>query len=301
MRQFYNKFCQRCNKKINSRWAFCPNCGFRLLHGARVPAQPKGDRDVKFLQDLYSFGWYSRDLLSITHYESGTNLERYYQDDMLEIYKPPVDKSDFQKVIRVSIHAEFVALLEAFGYLCIAIRKRKTQSLIWTYLNTVPKEVSQLYDEVLSFPKLPSLAKFLKLPLLKQVQKARRVHPEISFPEVDKMGDENNIYQRVMEDIHIAAELYRDKPSLVTVKSYNKIKHGFTIVRGEGWINPTPDVEKAIILVDVNDDDAATTASFELTQESVSRDMSNIRIVTEIGAEFLAICIALHKLGILFT
>ena len=148
----------------------------------------------------------------------------------------------------MGIYAEFVALLEAFGYLCIAIKKRKTQSMIWTFLNTKPEEVSQFYDEVLSYPKLPSLAKFLNLPSLAQIQSATKAHPEISLPEIKKIGDKKDIYARVMENIRICAEMYRDKPNRVTITSYNKIKHGFTIIEGQGWINPTPDIAKAVIL-----------------------------------------------------
>ena len=81
--------------------------------------------------------------------------------------EPPVA----QQILRAKIFAEYVALFEAFGVLCLAIAKRKKQSLVWTYLNTEPQEVAQFYDSIRRTA-TQSLQRWLKLPSLSEVQKA---------------------------------------------------------------------------------------------------------------------------------
>jgi hypothetical protein len=293
-----NKACWKCRKIVEAEWLCCPYCATRL-RDTREPSLPQIERDIHFLKDLYSFGWYNRDLTAIVLYESVATVEHYYNPGRLDNHKPLVETSRAQKILRLKIFAEYIALLEAFGYLCIAIRERRKKSIPWTYINTDPQEVVQFYNQILSNPNPPSLHRLLKLPSLSQVQKAAVSHLDAIFPELEKIGDANGIYAPFIQNIRICAELYRDKSDL-NVRIYNKIKHVFSIVEGQNWItweNP-PDVAHATILVELND--TAQTISFDMAQEKADDEMANIRRVTEMGAELLAICIGLNELGILF-
>jgi hypothetical protein len=138
------KTCWKCGKNVDAEWLCCPYCAIRL-RDTRVPSLPQPERDVHFLKDLYSFGWYNRDLAAIVLYESVAKVNHYYNVGRLENHKPLVEAGRAQKILRLKIFAEYIALLEAFGYLCIAIRDRRSKSIPWTYLNTDPQEVVQFY------------------------------------------------------------------------------------------------------------------------------------------------------------
>ncbi len=193
----------------------------------------------------------------------------------------------------------FIALLEAFGVLCLAISKHKQQSLMWTYLNADPQEVSQFYDRVLSYPSQPSLQRLLHLPSSSIIKKAIASG---SYKHIDglsnniaqiKIEDIINDYQNYGESIVQVAKLYRDQDS-VNVRIYNKIKHVFPIVEGR-WFNPPLDSRQAAIVID----DKGTIARLPMEQIEVDQEISNTRLVMIAGAELMALYITLYRLGAL--
>lgn len=284
-----NKSCWKCKNTIDQTWAFCPSCAARL-HDTRVSSSPQGERDVNFLKDLYSFGWYNHDLAAIVLYEGVVDVERYYHQERPEDFRPLVEAVRSQQILRAKIFAEFIALLEVFGNLCITIRERKTKSMIWTYLNTEPNDVAQFYDQVLSYPKPPTLTRLLKLPTRSQIRRVAEFNKEISLPEVERLDD---LYGPFVKNIEILAQLYRDKAS-VNVQIYNKIKHVFPIIEGDNWIELSLD-DRAVILID----DTGKVSPLSMSQKDANIEMVNIRRVTVMGSELLALSLGLHKLGIL--
>jgi hypothetical protein len=137
------------------------------------------------------------------------------------------------------------------------------------------------------------------LPSSSQVKKAIASHPDVNFPFLEKTDDVNGNYEPLIQNIRTCAELYRDNND-INVRIYNKIKHVFSIVEGQGWIDweNSPDEVAATILVEIND--IAWTVPFVMTQEKADGEMANIRWATEMGAEIMAICICLNELGILY-
>ncbi len=219
---------------------------------------------------------------------------------MPEEYRPEVEQPQAQKILRAKIFAEFIALLEAFGVLCLAISKHKQQSLMWTYLNADPQEVSQFYDRVLSYPSQPSLQRLLHLPSSSIIKKAIASG---SYKHIDglsnniaqiKIEDIINDYQNYGESIVQVAKLYRDQDS-VNVRIYNKIKHVFPIVEGR-WFNPPLDSRQAAIVID----DKGTIARLPMEQIEVDQEISNTRLVMIAGAELMALYITLYRLGALW-
>jgi hypothetical protein len=150
-------------------------------------------------------------------------------------------------------------------------------------------------------PKSPSLIRLLKLPSRSQIQKAAASHPNIFFPELEKMDEADGIYAPLIKDLRICAEIYRGN-SDINVRIYNKIKHVFSIVEGYGWINwiKPPIESSATALLEIVDE-VVHAVTFDMSQEKANKEMANIRIITVTGAELLAICIALNELGILFV
>jgi hypothetical protein len=267
------------------------------IKGKCLPLSPQPERDVNFLRDIYNFGWYNHKVAAIILYDRIANIEHYYCPGKPEEFNLIIEIGRAQQILRVKIIAEYIALLEAFGYLCIAIRDRASKSMIWTYMNTEPRYVAEFYDKILSYPKLPNLIKLLKLPTLSQVKEAAESHPKICFPELEELENEAGTYRRLVQNIHFCAELYNKKLSIY-VALYNKIKHCFPILEGMDWISPVPN--KAVVMVKI---DAGTGLGYwpvDMSQEKVDEEMKNINIVTNMGSELLAVCVGLHQLGILF-
>lgn len=292
------KFCWKCRERVDAEWICCPYCATQL-RDTRVSVSPETGRDFHFLMDLYSFGWYNRDLASLALYESIATIEDYYNPERLDRHKPLVTIGHAQKILRLKIFAEHIALLEAFGYLCIAIKERREKSIPWTYLNTSPQKVVEFYNQVLSTPKL-SLIKLLKLPSLSQIKKAIENHPEVNLPGIEAIGDANGIYEPLIKNLRICAKVYRDNADL-NVRAYNRVKHVFPIIEGEGWIEfeKKPEVTHSVFLLDL-EEEAAKVFAIDVSQDKTDKQMEDIRQLTQMGSEILAICIALNKLGILF-
>jgi hypothetical protein len=69
---------------------------------------PEPELDVKFLEDLYSFGWYNQHVSAIVLYDAGANIPRY--DQAKDIFSPMVEHNMMQKILRAKIFAEYIAL-----------------------------------------------------------------------------------------------------------------------------------------------------------------------------------------------
>jgi hypothetical protein len=75
--------CWRCNQDRQDDWTYCPKCSARLRDN-RTLSTPQPERDMLFILDLYSFGWYNRDVAAIALYEGIVNVSAYYDTSRLE-------------------------------------------------------------------------------------------------------------------------------------------------------------------------------------------------------------------------
>jgi hypothetical protein len=282
--------CWRCNQDRQDDWTYCPKCSARLRDN-RTLSTPQPERDMLFILDLYSFGWYNRDVAAIALYEGIVNVSAYYDTSRLEEDIPLVELDRSQQILRTKIFAEFISLLEAFGVLCLSIRSRKKQSILSAYLKTEPQEVAQFYQQILSSPKI-SLTRLLNLPSISQIKKAFAEKPQNLSINLQEALDN---YQRITDNMRIIAELYRNNSS-ANVRIYNKIKHVFPIIEGVAWVQPPISSDKIAILMD----DTGLTGRLSMSQEDVDLEMANIRRVTLLGSELMAMCLWLQRLGILF-
>src|SRR5260370_8962863 len=162
--------CWRCKAVKDPTWAFCPNCAARLID-QRETSPPNPSRDILFLYDTYSFSWYNRQASMVALYEAIATIEHFYDPRVQEPFHLEVEPSCAQSILRAKIFAEYVAQLEAFGGLCLALARRNKQSIMWTYLNAEPQDIAQLYDQLSAIGPQP-LEKLLKLPARAKVRKA---------------------------------------------------------------------------------------------------------------------------------
>lgn len=299
--------CWRCKVNKDSTWIFCPNCSARLKD-TRDPSPPNPDRDTHFLYDLYSFGWYNHHVATLVLYDAAAAIDRWDNPNIPENQQLIVEKGRAQQILRAKIFAENIALLEAFGTLCLAIAKRKTQSFMWTFLNTEPQDVTQFFDNVIA-SKPTSLQRLLKLPSLSSVQKAIDASANLSIAGLPDLTEPINIeqvrydYEAYCENFVLIAKMYREplrgasnehKYNNVTI--YNKIKHIFSLIKGDNWLDrPVEDAFAGIAL-----DDKGTIAPLPMSQAQVDNEISNTYMVTSIGAEMMALWLLLQRLGLLF-
>lgn len=283
--------CRKCKKKSVEEWNYCPFCAVRLRE-KRTPTPPQLDRDVLFLQDLYSFGWYNHHVAATVNYNGMANPLRYYPKKPSEIEIQFVESARLQQILRTKIFAEFMALLEAFGVLCLSIRDRKRKSILWSFLNTEPRDVANFFHNVSSSKKPLSLTKLLKLPTRSAINKAVSSSPKSPLAEVEIM-DLNNHYSYVSDNIQLLANMYCDN-NYANIRIYNKIKHIFSIIGGRGWVTPPIDSECVAILID----DKGLANMLPMSQGRINTEINNIRNVTLIGAELMALCLELHKLDL---
>lgn len=209
--------CWRCKVTKELSWNYCPNCNARLLD-TRQPSPPHLERDLAFLYDLYSFGWYNHHVSAVALYDATATINHFYTSNIPNIEIPPhysliVEPHRSQKILRAKIFAELISLFEAFGVLCIAIAKRRKQSFMWTFLNTDPQDVTQFYDRIINIPS-PFLPDLLKLPTLSSVKKAaeKDVNTHIScipdtipLPDIDRFVSD---YEHLIRDMILIAEMY---------------------------------------------------------------------------------------------
>jgi hypothetical protein len=299
--------CWKCKADKEATWTFCPICGSRIKD-TRNPSPPNPLRDTYFLYDLYSFGWYNHHVAALVLYDATAAIDHWDNSNIPENQQLIVEKGAAQQILRSKIFAENIALLEAFGTLCLAIAKRKTQSFMWTFLNTDPQDVTQFYDNIIS-SKPKSLQRLLKLPSLRLVQEAIDAGTNLSIPGLPDLTEPITIeqvrydYEAHCENFIRIAQTYREplggasnehKYNNVTI--YNKIKHIFSLVKGHNWLDrPIESAIAGIVL-----DDKVTIAPLPMSQAGVDDEISNIYRVTITGAEIMALWFLLHRLGVLF-
>lgn len=290
--------CWRCKAAKDPNGSFCPVCGVRLKE-TRNPSPPNPTLDMAFLYDLFSFGWYNRHVNAVALYEALANIDRLYKPAKeQEHFRLEVEPPCAQAILRAKIFAEYVAQLETFGALCLAIAKRKQQSIMWTYLNAEPQEVTQFYDRVRSIgPK--SLQRLLELPPLSTVRKA--LASSATIPIADREGDvpQPDIervtydYEEHSENIVQIAKAYRESEN---VRIYNKIKHVFSMIKDLGQPFPSLDPQEYIAFAI---DDKGLTARLPMKSEEVEAEVDRIHLVMTTGLELIALCLSLHQLSVL--
>jgi hypothetical protein len=275
------KKCWKCAKGAEPSWFFCCYCGAKLLSLEDSPT-PEHKTDVAFLQDLYNYAWYNRYDTAISLYDSVIEAPRIIPQ--YKIFSAP---SRFQRILAAKIFNEYMALLEAFGMLCISIYNRKSTSLRWSYVNTKPSDVTQFYQKVENIKRL-KLDKLLNFPQIKVVFRAAE---NIGLSEKDMISIQEG-YKKILENIQLIAEQYLNKRGLL-VRNYNKLKHGFTLIEGQ-WIDPPLDSNKiAIYSFD-------EVCYLSMRQQDVIRQIENMKNITLMGGELMALCLALDKIGMLF-
>lgn len=256
---------------------------------------------MEFLYDTYSFGWYNRHVSAVALHEAAATINRFYGDQVQEPFRFEIDPSAAQCILRAKIFAEYVALFEAFGVLCLALAKRKKQSMLWTYLTTEPQDVAQLYDSIRSTGRstnTPSLQQLLKLPSLSEVRKALPSgfkksiggleDGEMQFSIDDIIYD----YDHHSHNLITIAQTYRESEN---VRIYNKIKHVFPMVSGRHWLNPPLDPDYVTFMID----DTGTMARLPMQAEEVEKEIEQIQIVVVTGLELMALSLSLYRLGLL--
>lgn len=276
------KACWKCTKAVDPAWGFCCQCGAKLLSPQILPA-PEHKADVAFLHDLFSYAWYNRHDAAITLYDSIIEAPRITARH--KIFSAP---SRFQRILAAKIFSEYMALLEAFGILCLSIQNRKSVSLRWSFINTQPSDVTQLYQRVLNTKRL-RLERLLNFPKIEIVVSAAK---SIGLGEEDRISIQEG-YKKMIENIRIVADQYLAKRGLL-VRNYNKLKHGFALIEGH-WTDPPLDPNKiAIYSFD-------EIGYLSMKQLDVKRQVQNIESVTLMGGELMGVCLALDKINMLFN
>lgn len=275
------KGCWKCQRAIEASWAFCCQCGAKL-QSLVPPPIPEHKVDVAFLYDVYSFAWYNRYDTAITLYDSVIEAHR-----LSERYKIFSEPSRYQRILVAKIFNEYMALLEAFGILCLTIRNRNSVSIRWSYINTQPSDVTQFYQRVKATKRL-ALEKLLNFPHIEVVLRAAE---SIGLGEEDTKSIREG-YKKILENIRLVAEQYLNKHGLL-VRNYNKLKHGFTLIEGQ-WVVPPLDVDKiAIYSFDA-------VGYLSVKQQDVIKQINNLESITLMGGELMAVCLALDKINMLF-
>ena len=288
--------CWRCKAVKDPTWAFCPNCAARLID-KREPSPPNPSRDILFLYDTYSFSWYNRQASMVALYEAIATIDHFYDPRVQGPFHLEVEPSCAQSILRAKIFAEYVAQLEAFGGLCLALTKRNKQSIMWTYLNAEPQDIAQLYDQISAIGPKP-LEKLLKLPPRSKVEKAIASGNTISIaglpPGIEslKMEHVKYDYEEHSQNIVEVAEIYRKSEN---VRIYNKIKHIFPMLCGRDWLNPPLDPQYVAFAID----DAGVFARLPMSEEETVKEISSAFSVMTIGLELMALYLSLYRLGVL--
>src|SRR5258708_9638440 len=288
--------CWRCKAVKDPTWAFCPHCAARLID-QRNPSPPNPSRDILFLYDTYSFSWYNRQASMVALYEAIATIDHFYDPRVQEPFHLEVEPPCAQSMLRAKIFAEYVAQLEAFGGLCLALAKRNHESIMWTYLNAEPQGNTQMYDQLSTVGSQP-LEKLLKLPPRSKVEKAiasghtRAIAGLPSEIDLPKMEHVKYDYEEHSQNIVAVAEIYRKSEN---VRIYNKIKHIFPMLYGRDWLNPPLDPQYVAFAID----DAGVFARLPMSEEETVKEISSAFSVMTTGLELMALCLSLYRLGVL--
>lgn len=292
--------CRRCQAITDPIWVLCPMCGARLKE-TRDPSPPDPALDLAFLYDLYSFGWHNRHVHAVALFEALANIDRLYEPaEVQEPFRLEVEPPCAQAILRAKVFAEYVAQLEVFGVLCLAITKRKERSITWTYLHAEPQEVAQFYDRMRDMgPR--SLQYLLELPRVSDVRKAFAAGSSNPTPIAGLQGDmpqtdvEHIVssYKSHSQTIVNIARAYRESPNVLI---YNKIKHVFSLIKDPGQPFPFINLEEYIAFAL---DDRGTIARLPMRSEEVEAEVDCIHLAMKTGLELMELCFFLHQLHVL--
>jgi hypothetical protein len=288
--------CYRCNRLREITWNFCPHCNARLQDN-RIALQPDPVNDIQFLHNFYSYGWYSRHTTSIALYDAIISLSNYYNNERPDTHRAIIEQYRAEKILRANMFAEYMALIEAFGFLCIAIRNRNKKSILWSYMNTEPREVNQFFHSLRSKNNL-SLASFLKLPSNKIMLSILKPFFDNDAPELNE-----SLFVTHAHRILDISEIYCDNKQL-NVRTYNKIKHGFPIIDDEEWLGSSGDSNKIAVIVEGLTNEFPKRVGLwrlSMNQDRADIDISNVYNITLLGAELMALCLKLHDYGYLYS
>ncbi|HLV98517.1 MAG TPA: hypothetical protein VKT82_07535 [Ktedonobacterales bacterium] len=293
--------CWRCHRHKKPAWNTCPFCGAHL-RDARTPAPPNLTVDLKFLRDLYNYGWYNRHEGMVALYDVVADIQRFFPPhiapDLPEEYRFTCEPARVQRILRAKIFAECMAQYEAFGMLCLTVANRKSQSIIWSYLNTQPEEVTQFYQRILN-SSAPSLQKLLNLPRLSEVIRAltalEQAHPERAAQLAPLVESAKYDYAAHNENLVLIARAYLGNKS-ANVQIYNKIKHGFAVIEGQDWFTPPLAPDETFVLIK----DDGQVARLKMGQSDVDEEMKVVHAIMKFGVEIIALCIMLDEFGMLY-
>lgn len=277
-----SKTCWKCQSNVSPTFTFCCHCGNKLIKRIDLPL-PDPKADTMFLTDLCNYGWHNRYVSAVSLYES-----IFLIDDIKKKHDGFSDTGKWQRILIAKIFCEYMGLLESTGMLLLSISRRKTTSLLWSYSNIEPSEVTQFYNTIKNTKHL-QIEKLLKLPRMNVIEEAAATLG-ISDHYQSTLRDG---YNNIATNIRLLADQYLNKKGLL-VRNYNKLKHGFCLIEGN-WIQPTLDSDKIAIF---NYPDIGYLSP---KQKDVDKQIQNIRNITLIGAELIATCLALEKINALYV
>jgi hypothetical protein len=146
----------------------------------------------------------------------------------------------------------------------------------------------------------PSLQRLLALPRLSDIKKALAsgMNRQIAgLPDDLPQLDIDHFlydYENHIENVILVARMYREQNS-ANILIYNKIKHVFPMAEGAYWLDRPLDPQQAGIAID----DKGTIAPLPMEETEVDREILTTHLVTLSGAELMAVCLGLARLGLL--
>ena len=240
--------------------------------------------DTDFLYDIFSYGWYNRLVSALAIYDQIVRIK-----DFSTSYDLLVSPDRAQKILRAKLFAEYVALLESLGGLCISLKERHDSSIRETFINVQPCNIAVFYNNIMQ-SKSDSIAKHLKFPSPEKLKDAADAK---ELKEID-LAYVKTSYRKLGVGIKAIAKQYTAKKSLL-VRNYNKIKHCFPVVEGTGWLEPPiPNDHVAVYSID-------SIGYITMNQKDAVKEIENMRTITIIGSELLAMCKCLSDSGLLFN
>lgn len=252
---------------------------------------------------MYNYGWYNHHEGMVALYDAVAGIQRFYPPhlppDLPAEYQLTVEPARAQRILRAKSFAECMAQYEAFGMLCLTVANRKSQSIIWSYLNTQPEEVTQFFHRIHNSSKAPSLQKLLNLPRVSEVIRVQttleQTHPELAAQLAPLIADAKYDYAAHNENLANIAHAYIGNNS-ANVQIYNKIKHGFVVIEGQDWFAPPLEPDETFVLIKED----GQVARLRMGQSDVDEEMKLVHAIMMTGAEIIALCIALDNFGMLY-
>lgn len=265
----------------------CTKCGSKIQE--QKPKRNPDDRDYEIMLDLYSSGWHNRQITAIALYDALSSIERYSQKDVRPEFRNPIEPRRAQKILRAKIFSEYIAQLEAFGMLCVAIKNRNTYSFAWSLSNTKPSEVVNFYHGISKNPP-KSLVSLMKFPQISKFNAFSKKFPDI----INGLAYPKSEHDTILQHIGNIAKEYTEIDGR-RVKLYNKFKHGFLLMDGGAlsfWDVPT---DKVSAITDVSNDVLEFT-SIPDTQDAIDSEIQSIIETTKVGSELMALCMIVKKM-----